>query len=96
MSRTTSRVSPRPRKRSFVESVEFPRRVVGAFVLIIGLVFWLGAISDAAGMLWIPGVGSMCYFAAVIGVAAFLVYGDRNRRSTGKDCRLQPRRKATK
>jgi hypothetical protein len=69
----------RPRKRTFAESVKFPRWIVSVSVLIIGFVFWLGAVSEGGGAK-MSGLGSALYFAAVAGVAAFSLYGRRNER----------------
>jgi hypothetical protein len=74
-------VSFRPRKRSFAASVEFPRWVVSASVLIIGFVFWLGAVSDSTGKPLKLGVGSLLYFAAVLGTAALSLYAKPPRTS---------------
>jgi hypothetical protein len=52
-----------------------------AFVLIVGFMLWIGVLSDPSGKLRMPGMGSIFYVAAVIGVAAFLAYADRNRDS---------------
>lgn len=70
----------RARKRSFAESVEFPRWVVSVSVVIIGFVFWLGAVSESGARMRVSGLGSALYFAAVAGVAAFSLYGWRNKR----------------
>jgi hypothetical protein len=58
---------------------------MAAFVLIIGFMLWIGVLSDPSGKLRAPSVGSICYVVAVIGVAAFLAYCDRDRDSTGKN-----------
>jgi hypothetical protein len=55
---------------------------------------WIGALSDPSGKLRMPGMGSIFYVAAVIGVAAFLAYADRNRHSAGKSRKLRPGYKA--
>ncbi len=65
----------RARKRSFAESVEFPRWVVSVSVLIIGFVFWMGAVTDDTGKLLRVGIGTLLYFAAVAAPAAFSLYG---------------------
>lgn len=77
----------RPRKRSFAESVEFPRWVVAAGVLLIGFMLLLGALSDASGELRTPGLGSVLYMAAVAGIASLLIYTGRRRHPSGKDRR---------
>jgi hypothetical protein len=71
-----------------VESVEFPRWVVAASILLIGLVLLLGALADNSGKLRMPGAGSVLCMAAV-GVAAVLSYSRRSRHSLGKD-RTEP------
>ena len=82
--KTRARTLNRGRKRSFAESVEFPRWVVAAGVLLIGLVLLLGALADDSGKLRMPGAGSVLCMAAV-GVAAVLSYSRRSRHSLGKD-----------
>ena len=72
---------------------------MAAFVLTIGFMLWIGVLSDPSGKLRTPSVGSICYVVAVIGVAAFLAYSDRDRDSTGKNRKVRPeyrgRRNAT-
>jgi hypothetical protein len=51
----------------------------------MGLILWLGVLSDPSGKLRPPGVGSILYLASVIGVAGYLAYADRGRDSVGKD-----------
>jgi hypothetical protein len=51
---------------------------------------WIGVLSDPSGRLRMPGMGSIIYVAAVIGVAAFLAYADRNRDSAGKNRKFRP------
>jgi hypothetical protein len=84
-------LSLRTRKRSFAECVEFPRWVVSVSVLIIGFVFWMGAVADDTGKLLKVGIGSLLYFAAVAGTAAFSLYGGlgRNSRRTPYDRRFR-------
>ena len=79
-----TRLSYRSQERRFAKSVAFPRWITVPFVLIIGLMLWLGVLSDASGRLRMPGMDSIFYVAAVIGVAVFLAYADRNRDSAGK------------
>ena len=79
--KTRARTLNRRRKRSSAESVEFPRWVVAAGVLLIGLILLLGALADDSGKLRMPGAGSVLYLAAVIGVAAVLLYSRRSRHS---------------
>ena len=92
-SRTTLTTLFRPPKRSFAESVEFPRWVVCVAVLIIGFVFWLGAVSDNTGKLLKLGIGSILYFAAIAGMAACSLYAgsERNARRGPWDRRLRCR-----
>jgi drug/metabolite transporter (DMT)-like permease len=80
-----TRLSYRSQQRRFAKSVAFPLWITIPFVLIIGLILWLGVLSDPSGKLRRPGIGSIFYVAAVIGVAAFLAYTDRNRDSAGKN-----------
>jgi hypothetical protein len=55
----------------------------------MGLILWLGVLSDPSGKLRPPGTGSILYVASVIGVAAYLAYTDRGRDSTGKNRRFR-------
>jgi hypothetical protein len=94
-----TRLSYRAAERRFARSVGFNRWIMAAFVLIIGFMLWIGVLSDPSGKLRAPSVGSICYVVAVIGVAAFLAYSDRDRDSTGKNRKVRPeyrgRRNAT-
>jgi hypothetical protein len=72
--KTRARTLNRRRKLRFTESVEFPRWVVAAGVLLIGFVLLLGALADDSGELRMPGAGSVLYMAAVIGVGAVLLH----------------------
>jgi hypothetical protein len=63
-----------------VRSAALPRWVTIPFVLIIGSILWIGVLSDSSGHLIIPGVDSILYIAAVIGVAVLLAYADRKGR----------------
>jgi hypothetical protein len=81
--------SHRSRARRFVESASFPRWITVPFVLIMGLLLWLGVLSDPSGKLRTPGMGSILYVAIVIGVAGYLAYADRSRDSTGRIRRLR-------
>jgi hypothetical protein len=75
----------RLRKRSLQpRDVPFPRTILAAFVVIIGLMLWMGVLSDPSGDLRTPGIGSILYVAAVIGLAALLAHADRHRDSAGK------------
>ena len=87
---TGRRLSQRARERRFANSVPFPRWVMAAFVLIIGLMLWLGVLADPLGDLRTPGLGSIFYVAAVIAVAIYLAYADRNRDTPGKNRRFRP------
>jgi hypothetical protein len=63
----------------------FPRWVAVSFVLIIGLILYVGVFADSSGGITIPGTGSIIYVAAVIAIAALLAYVDRQRDASGKD-----------
>jgi hypothetical protein len=78
------------RKRSFEKTVEFPRWIVAASILLIGIMLLLGALSDASGRLKIPGVGSAFYLSLIIAIAAIVIYSCR--RSSQKDRRDSPLR----
>ena len=54
----------------------FPRWLTIPFILIIGLILWIGVLSDSYGH---PDVDSILYVAAVIPVALLLAYVDRKR-----------------
>ena len=75
----------RSQQRRLAKSASFPRWVTVPFVLIIGLMLWLGVLSDPSGKLARPGIGSVLYVAGVIGVAAFLAYADRNRNTSERN-----------
>jgi hypothetical protein len=92
MARVTAgtRLSYRAQERRFAKSVAFPRWMAVAFVLIVGFMLWIGVLSDPSGKLRMPGVGAILYAAAVIGVAAFLAYADRNRDFARKSRRSRP------
>lgn len=64
-------------------SAPFPRWLTIPFVLIIGLILWLGVLADSTGSFTIPAAGSIIYVAAVIGVAVLLAYIDRRRNDSG-------------
>jgi drug/metabolite transporter (DMT)-like permease len=78
-------ISHRSRDRRLVKSASFPRWITVPFVLIMGLILWLGVLSDPSGKLRAPGTGSILYVAIVIGVAGYLAYADRSRDSSGKN-----------
>jgi hypothetical protein len=80
-----TRLSNRSQERRLVKSASFPRWITVSFVLIIGLMLWLGVLSDPSGTLRIPGIGSIFYLVTVVGVTAFLAYADRNGDSPGKN-----------
>jgi|HubBroStandDraft_4_1064222.scaffolds.fasta_scaffold2144448_1 drug/metabolite transporter (DMT)-like permease len=87
--RAGRRLSHRSRGRRFVKSSSFPRWITVPFVLIIGLILWLGVLSDPSGKLRAPGAGSILYVAAVIAAAGYLAYADRSRDSSGKNRRFR-------
>jgi drug/metabolite transporter (DMT)-like permease len=87
--RAGTRLSHRSRDRRLVKPASFPRWITIPFVLIMGLILWLGVLSDPSGKLRPPGTGSILYVASVIGVAAYLAYTDRGRDSTGKNRRFR-------
>jgi hypothetical protein len=62
------------------------------FILVIGLVLWVGVLSDPSGHLRTPSLGPILYVAAVIGVATFLALTDRNGDSSEKDRQYPPRK----
>jgi 4-amino-4-deoxy-L-arabinose transferase-like glycosyltransferase len=62
----------------------FPRWIAIPFILIVGLVLWIGVLSDSSGDLTVPDVDSILYVLAVLGVAVFLAYVDRKQNISGK------------
>lgn len=64
--------------RRFAKSGTFSRWMAIPFLLVIGLILWLGVLSDPSGQLNAPGAGPILYLVAVIAVAAFLALMDRN------------------
>ncbi len=60
------------------KSMPLPRWITIPFILIIGLILWVGVLSDESGHLTVPGIGSIVYVAAVICIAAVLAYLDRD------------------
>ena len=50
-----------------------------AFVLIVGLILWIGVFSDGSGHLTMPGTDGIAYVATVIFVVGALAYWDRRR-----------------
>jgi hypothetical protein len=73
-----TRLSYRAQQRRFAKSAAFPRWLTVPFTLIIALILWLGVLADPSGRLKAPGAGSVVYVVAVVGVAVFLAYTDRN------------------
>jgi len=63
-----------------VVPTSFPRWVTIPFVLIIGLILWIGVLSDSSGHLTIPATGSIVYVVGVIVISGLLAYADRKRR----------------
>lgn len=66
--KTKSALSSRGRKRSFAESVEFPRWVVGAGIMLIGFMLFLALILNPDGKLRKPGIAEYLFLAAVFAV----------------------------
>ena len=62
-----------------------PRWIAIPFITIIGLILWLGVLSDSSGYPVVPGAGSILYVSEVICVAALLAYADRKRDAYGRD-----------
>jgi hypothetical protein len=50
-----------------------------AFMLIMGLILWVGVLSDQSGHFTMPGADAIIYVAAVICVVGALAYRDRRR-----------------
>jgi len=56
-----------------------PRWMMVAFMLIMGLILWVGVLSDQSGHFTMPGADAIIYVAAVICVVGALAYRDRRR-----------------
>ena len=78
-SKTAARPSSRARKRSFAESAEFPRGILALVILLVGFVLLVAALSDAAGKLARPGIGTYFYIAALIAIVAIVGFVDRKK-----------------
>jgi hypothetical protein len=70
-----------------VRPAAFPRWVAVSFILLIGLILWVGVLSDSSGNLTMPGLDSILYVASVVCVAIVLAYADRKRNGSRKDRR---------
>ncbi len=62
------------------KSMPFPTWITVSFVLIIGLILWIGVLSDASGHFTMPGSGSLLYVGGVICVTVILVWLDRRQK----------------
>jgi uncharacterized membrane protein len=83
-SKTRATLSSRVRKRRFIETVEFPRGLLTIVVLLVGFVLLVAGLSEPSGELKKPGLGAYIYIAAVVGVAAYLLFAHRKGHSVGK------------
>jgi hypothetical protein len=75
-------VSRKP--RNFVEYLQLPprwRTLLAGFVLIFGLMLFLGTIADSSGTLQPPGADAIVLIAGIVVTACLLVYLD-NRGTT--------------
>jgi hypothetical protein len=68
-----------PEKRGPASTPSFPRWLTALFILTIGLILWIGVLSNSSGLLTMPGTDAILYVAAVICVAALLAWADRKR-----------------
>jgi hypothetical protein len=82
-----TRLPYRSQERHFAKSATFPLWITIPFVLLIGLMLWIGVLADPSGKVGRPGMGSILYTLAVIGVAVFLAYTDRERDPSRKNSR---------
>jgi len=57
----------------------FPGWLTVLFVLAIGLILWIGVLSNSSGHLTMPGTDSILYVAAVIGAVVLLAWSDLKR-----------------
>lgn len=71
-------------KERRIGSAGFPRWIAIPFILIIGMILWIGVLSDSSGRLTMPDADSILYVVAVIGVAILLAYVDRKRSISGR------------
>lgn len=76
-----ARIKPvtRARKRTWAETVEFPRWIAAAGIVAIGLILLLARLSDTSGNVSRPGLGAILYLASLAGLAAWIVYAGRGR-----------------
>ena len=70
----------RNRREAQTGPAGFPRWITIPFILIIGLILWIGVLSDSSGHLNVPDADSILYVVAVIGVVILLAYADRRRK----------------
>jgi len=73
-----TKISYRSQERRFAKSVAFPRWIAIPSILIVGFMLWLAVLADPSGNLRTPGMGSIFYVVAVVGLAALLAPTDRN------------------
>ena len=82
-------LSSRSSKDRLSATVRFPRWITIPFIMIIGLILWVGVLSDSSGRLTMPGTVAILYVAAVIGVASLLAYTDRKRNIADKNSKAR-------
>jgi hypothetical protein len=75
--------APRAGNSGTPRPASFPRWVAVLFILAVGLILWIGVLSNSSGHLTMPGLDSIAYVAAVVCVAALLAYADRKRSPSG-------------
>jgi hypothetical protein len=63
----------------------FSRWLTVVFLVIIGLILWVGVLSNSSGQLTMPGADSLLYVAAVIGAVALLARADSKRKNRSRD-----------
>ena len=79
------KLSLRVRKRRFTQSISPPRWVFAAAVLLIGFMLLLVGLSDREGIVRPPGLGGYLGIAAVLGIAAGVVYFDPGSLAAAKE-----------
>jgi len=72
------------RKRRFIETVELPRGLLAIVVLLVGFALLVAGLSEPSGELKKPGLGAYIYIAAVVGLAAYLLFAHQKGHSVGK------------
>jgi hypothetical protein len=78
MTRAGRNRPPHRGRMRFQGTSAFSRWIAIPFLVVIGLILWLGVLADSSGQWKAPGAGRILYLVAVIAAAAFLAHRDRN------------------